>query len=90
MSKQYYDVYLVLISVKIFVEFFLTINKSQVRKISLLILFRVIMMEMQFLDYMKAKQLQSKGKDKLIVEQMKHLQLESDMKDTLRNVSFFY
>ena len=48
------------------------------------------MMEMQFLDYMKAKQLQSKGKDKLIVEQMKHLQLESDMKDTLRNVSFFY
>ena len=48
------------------------------------------MMEMEFLDYMKAKQLQSNGKDELVEEQMKHLQLESDMKGTLRNVSFFY
>ena len=46
------------------------------------------MMEMQFLDYMKAKQLQSKGKDNLVDDQMKHLQLESDMKGTLCNVSF--
>ena len=48
------------------------------------------MMEMQFLDYMKAMKLQSNGKDELVDDQMKHLQLESDMKGTLRNVSFFY
>ena len=46
------------------------------------------MMEMQFLDYIMAKQLECNGKDKLIDKQMEQMQLESDMKGTLRNVSF--
>ena len=46
------------------------------------------MMEMQFIDYMKAMQLKSNGKDELVDEQMKHMELESDMKGTFRNVSF--
>ena len=45
-------------------------------------------MELQFLDYMKAKQLENNGKDELVDQQFKHMQLESDMKGTLRNVSF--
>ena len=46
------------------------------------------MMEMQFMDYMTAMQLEGNAKDdELLDEQMKHMQLENDMKGTLRNVS---
>ena len=45
------------------------------------------MMEMQFMDYMTAMQLEGNVKDELLDDKMKNMQLENDMKGTLRNVS---